>query len=792
MSGARPLSSASPAGEALVRRTLRRLVVVALGYRAFVTVVAVTITATSPELAASSMRSLILVGAAVVLLHLGLISLASRRDLRTAGHWAVAADLSLAVALNVWASAVVIPQDALYRGFGDPFGAYAIGTLALWSALRGPKAGARYLMAVMVPLQFAMAAANRATLTSSDWARFAMRGLWLVAALAVGSLLWNVLRRGRMALTAQSELVGRQAQRRRTLDALHNVVLQTLIGIERRASDTGVDVEAALREIAIESNRRAGQMRRLLDVGNSEGPGVRAGLELVVDELVRPVDMQVMVHWEGPEPSLAPDAIEALVGAVGEAVRNAGRHGGARRIAIEAAVRSAELIVVVRDDGRGFDGDASDEGYGIRHAIRERLADAGGSARLLPSVDGAAWELTIPALDGPRSGRSNALALRPLVDATVASAAFIPLSYRLIGLLIAGAGLIGSRSLGPVRLAPVLVLLTGLAIAHIVLIAACARGSAAQRRNWIIACDVVLLVAASLWTASALTAGTVFLDNRDPFTVYAQGTVALWTGFGSSALGLGLLLGFALPLQLAGAAVNGVALGSVDWLILVTRGMWFVAAFLLARGIVSVVRKGGALLAEERHRAGAEAERAAALEASGNEVLATLDDIARLAHEQREGPSVALPQVGALARRRAADVRLMLRTGQLTPGLQAQLESLAAQCDGHGTVNVELVTVDLHRRAATAATARLLDAVREVLDEASTLGPRRNLTVFAEDRDRRVRAVVNDPWPGADDQRLRQVLSTRLADAGGGVGGTRTGARGVTWELWVREPDPNA
>ncbi len=188
------------------------------------------------------------------------------------------------------------------------------------------------------------------------------------------------------------------------------------------------------------------------------------------------------------------------------------------------------------------------------------------------------------------------------MERTVASYAFLPLAYRAMGLLIATAGLIGSRSLGPIPLRPLVAVLLVAAVANLGLMLAVGRMPRLLKDRRVIAADLAVLVTLSIWAATTMPDGTVFLDNRDPFTVYIQGTVALWTGFGSRTLGLVLVSTLGLPLQFLLATLNGVPLASIDWLTLATRGLWFVAAFLLAEGIVSVVRGGGALLAADRHR----------------------------------------------------------------------------------------------------------------------------------------------------------------------------------------------
>jgi signal transduction histidine kinase len=77
-------------------------------------------------------------------------------------------------------------------------------------------------------------------------------------------------------------------------------------------------------------------------------------------------------------PDLPPRTVEALAGAVGEALANAGKHGGAATVTVYAEPLDGELFCSVKDDGGGFDPAATDEGTGLRRSVRGRIGDVGG------------------------------------------------------------------------------------------------------------------------------------------------------------------------------------------------------------------------------------------------------------------------------------------------------------------------------------------------------------------------------------------------------------------------------
>jgi signal transduction histidine kinase len=78
-------------------------------------------------------------------------------------------------------------------------------------------------------------------------------------------------------------------------------------------------------------------------------------------------------------PPPAPGRSTALAGAVGEALTNAGKHGGAAVVTVFVEPGDdGGLFCSVKDDGAGFDPATRAEGLGISRSIRERLTEFGG------------------------------------------------------------------------------------------------------------------------------------------------------------------------------------------------------------------------------------------------------------------------------------------------------------------------------------------------------------------------------------------------------------------------------
>ena len=105
-------------------------------------------------------------------------------------------------------------------------------------------------------------------------------------------------------------------------------------------------------------------------------------------------------------PVLESAHIEALSGAVGEALTNAGKHGAATKITVYAeptedsfqqlpdAAAEAAVFVSVKDNGSGFDVDTVTERIGLSGSIRGRLTEAGGHADITSAV-GRGTEVTL-------------------------------------------------------------------------------------------------------------------------------------------------------------------------------------------------------------------------------------------------------------------------------------------------------------------------------------------------------------------------------------------------------------
>jgi signal transduction histidine kinase len=107
-----------------------------------------------------------------------------------------------------------------------------------------------------------------------------------------------------------------------------------------------------------------------------------AGLAAALDDLCRAYEARLGISISADVGALRlePQVEHAVLRVVQEAVGNAVRHGQPERIELRVAENGGQVMVVVRDDGRGFDPQrvAGRHGMGLE-LMRERVGELGGT-----------------------------------------------------------------------------------------------------------------------------------------------------------------------------------------------------------------------------------------------------------------------------------------------------------------------------------------------------------------------------------------------------------------------------
>jgi signal transduction histidine kinase len=185
----------------------------------------------------------------------------------------------------------------------------------------------------------------------------------------------RLLRDAEARVTAAERSLGEAHARESLARRLHDGVLQTLALVERRTDDP------ALARLARDQER---DLRAyLLTAGDDRVVGRGA-----LGDALREAAARHEATFGGRVDVLVPDdlpdldaaQVDALAGAAGEALTNAGKHADATRIVVSAEPVADGLTVSVLDDGRGFDPATTSEGVGRSRSVRGRVEELGGRA----------------------------------------------------------------------------------------------------------------------------------------------------------------------------------------------------------------------------------------------------------------------------------------------------------------------------------------------------------------------------------------------------------------------------
>jgi signal transduction histidine kinase len=181
---------------------------------------------------------------------------------------------------------------------------------------------------------------------------------------------------------------------------LHDSVLQTLALIQRRADQPQQVIQLAR---AQERELRSWLFDGL-SPGSADGQAttLAGGIRLIQQEVEAQHEIAVEAVTVGD--CELDDNLEALLAAAREATVNAAKWSGASVVALFAEVEPAEVVLFVRDRGRGFDPEAVPrDRKGLAESIHARMERRGGSATVRSAPgEGTEVSLTMPRAAGKR------------------------------------------------------------------------------------------------------------------------------------------------------------------------------------------------------------------------------------------------------------------------------------------------------------------------------------------------------------------------------------------------------
>jgi signal transduction histidine kinase len=234
-------------------------------------------------------------------------------------------------------------------------------------------------------------------------------------AMAFAQQVGSALENARLFEEAQGKAV--LEERQRLARELHDSVSQVLYSIALNAASAAAlrtrDPErAAALEHDVHELARLGlaEMRALifeLRPESLEREGLVSALHKQADATRARHGIAVAVDVvEEPEVTLATK--EALYRIAQEALQNVAKHAHAQNVELALKQNGSEVILRIRDDGRGFDADRSFPGHLGLYSMRERTAVVGGALHIQSSPgQGTSVEARVPLGGGIEPVRSQ-------------------------------------------------------------------------------------------------------------------------------------------------------------------------------------------------------------------------------------------------------------------------------------------------------------------------------------------------------------------------------------------------
>ena len=259
-----------------------------------------------------------------------------------------------------------------------------------------PERDARGLAAASFLLAAARVQYFALPVVSQDWVT-PREGLRLAAYALVLAVAVSRYARTRREIAAAALVV----ERERIARDLHDGLAQdlALIALQGQLLSSELGAEHPVTEAA----RRAVAVARgvIVDLSASTAASTDAALHQVADELaVRlRIEVDVRIASRGPAgDDLDPPRREEVVRIAREAIVNASRHGGARRVVVMLDRGEDEVRLLISDDGRGIPDAklAGRAGYGLQ-MLRSRASALGGYLVTRRAAEGGAEvEVTFP------------------------------------------------------------------------------------------------------------------------------------------------------------------------------------------------------------------------------------------------------------------------------------------------------------------------------------------------------------------------------------------------------------
>ncbi len=162
---------------------------------------------------------------------------------------------------------------------------------------------------------------------------------------------------------------------------------------ERAAADVNALIDRAIQQVR--------SMSHLLHPPLLDEVGLHSALQWYLEGLSKRSGIETVMDLQPPDfPRLAPDLETAVFRIVQEALTNVFRHSGASKAWVAVEKKHSEIVVLVRDDGKGISEEITEFrpgsiGVGIA-GMRQRVKEFGGNVKIRNNRPGTLVEVVIP------------------------------------------------------------------------------------------------------------------------------------------------------------------------------------------------------------------------------------------------------------------------------------------------------------------------------------------------------------------------------------------------------------
>ncbi|CCE75163.1 sensor histidine kinase [Clavibacter nebraskensis] len=251
-------------------------------------------------------------------------------------------------------------------------------------------------------------------------------GLWITRIADLSHERLHLLE-GLRAAQAQVEELGREAgaarERERLSADIHDTVAQDLTGLvmlaqRGRRELRGGETDAMDRTLAQLEDGARDALTQTRAIVAATAPveltdGLAQALARLGARLSRGTGVPVEVRADAGVGSVDRDAEVVLLRCAQEGLANVRRHAGASAAELVLDRDGDDVVLVIRDDGRGFDATRASGGYGL-DGMRRRLDAAGGRLEVVSAPGGTRLTARIPAHAAPAADPADTPAATPV------------------------------------------------------------------------------------------------------------------------------------------------------------------------------------------------------------------------------------------------------------------------------------------------------------------------------------------------------------------------------------------